>query len=143
MIAADLAEVAAIEGENLSPWSISSLALDLEIQRAINFVAVTETLVGQILGWYSCRVIYPEGELLKIAVRKKNRECGVGHFLFEHLCHELQKRKVTSLFLEVRSNNSTALRFYEKHGFLPVGSRPGYYTDPPDSAIILSKSLSS
>lgn len=141
MVAADLDEVAAIERENLSPWSVGSLALELAIRRAIQFVAVTEMPGAQILGWCACRVIYPEGELLKIAVRKKNRESGVGHFLLEHLCHELKKRTVTSLFLEVRSKNRTALRFYEKHGFLTVGTRPGYYTDPPDIAMILKKSL--
>lgn len=141
MVVADLDEVAAIEKENPSPWSIRSLALELEIRLAIQVVAVTETPAAQILGWCACRVIHPEGELLKIAVRKKNRECGVGHFLLEHLCRELTKRKITSLFLEVRSSNRTALKFYKKHGFLPVATRPGYYTDPPDTAMILEKRL--
>jgi ribosomal-protein-alanine acetyltransferase len=142
MVGADLDEVAAIEKENPSPWSIGSLALELAIRRAIQVVAVTETPAAQIVGWCACRVIHPEGELLKIAIREKNRECGAGHFLLEYLCRELKKRKVTSLFLEVRSRNRTALKFYEKHGFLTVATRSGYYTDPPDTAMILNKSLS-
>ncbi len=141
MVAADFDEVAAIERENPSPWSAGSLARELAIQGAIQVVAVTDTPVMQIVGWYACRVIHPEGELLKIAVRKKNRECGVGDFLFTHLCRELRKRKVSSLFLEVRAGNRAALKFYEKQGFLPVATRPGYYSDPPDTAIVLNKSL--
>ncbi len=130
MVVADLNEVAAIEKENPSPWSIRSLALELEIIQAIQVVAVPETPSAQILGWCACRVIHPEGELLKIAVRKKNRECGVGHFLLEHLYRELITRKVTSLFLEVRSSNRNALKFYEKHGFLPVATQAGLLYRP-------------
>ena len=140
MVATDIAGVAAIENESPSPWAAKSLQEELAVPQGIQLVA--ESAAGQILGWCACRVISPEGELLKIAVGKKHRECGVGHRLLEHLCSELKHRKVTSLFLEVRSNNRTAIRFYKNHGFLNVGTRPGYYTDPPDLAIILHKRLS-
>jgi ribosomal-protein-alanine acetyltransferase len=140
MVKEDLAGVAVIEGENLSPWSVDSLSQELEIQQACQFVA--EAPDAQIIGWCACRVIWPEAELLKIAVKKENRERGVGRSLFKHLFEELQKRKVTSLFLEVRLGNRIALDFYERHGFVHVGARPGYYSNPPDSAMILKKNLS-
>jgi len=140
MIKADLGNVMVIERETLAPWSALLLAQELEVPQAIQNVA--EAADAQILGWCACRVIWPEAELLKIAVKKENRERGVGRSLFEHLFRELQKRKITSLFLEVRSNNHIALDFYEKHGFFHLGSRPGYYKDPPDSAMILKKILS-
>ncbi len=115
------------------------LRQELGIGSAIQLVAEgTET---QILGWCACRVIWPEAELLKIAVKTNTRQRGIGSSLLEHLLSELLKRNVTSLFLEVRSNNRVALDFYEQHGFLQVGGRPGYYADPPDSAIILKKNL--
>ncbi len=137
MIEADLGGVVAIESENPSPWSADLLARELKIQEAIQFVA--EGADAQILGWCACRIVRPEAELLKIAVKEKNRESGIGLSLCRHLFGELEKRHVTSLFLEVRSNNHTALKFYKKHGFLQVGIRPGYYSAPPDSAIILKK----
>ena len=139
MVKADLGGVTAIERETLTPFLAVSLAQELEMPQAIQYVA--EGADAKILGWCDCRVIWPEAELLKIAIKKENRECGIGRSLFGLLFRELQKRKVTSLFLEVRSNNRTALDFYEKHGFLQVGSRPVYYTDPPDSAMILKKNL--
>lgn len=139
MTAADLAEVAVIEFESPSPWSEALLAQELEVRESIQFVA--ENSVSQVVGWCACRVILPEAELLKIAVKKKNRERGIGRFLLEFLFGELKKRKVTTLFLEVRSQNRIALYFYEAHGFFCVGSRPDYYLDPPDSAMILRKNL--
>jgi ribosomal-protein-alanine acetyltransferase len=140
MVKADLGAVAAIEREAPSSWSARSLAEELQVSQANQGVA--ESAEKEILGWYACREVGPEAELLKIAVKKANRERGVGRFLLGHLFLELQKRKVACLFLEVRSGNRTAIRFYEKNGFLQVGVRPGYYTDPPDSALILKKNLS-
>jgi [ribosomal protein S18]-alanine N-acetyltransferase len=140
MSVADLAVVKAIECETFSPWSFQSLAQELEVSGGVQIVA--ETSEAQIVGWCACRVIWPEAELLKIAVKKENRRCGVGRFLFEYLFRELQKRKVACLFLEVRSGNHTALDFYTEHHFVQVGSRPNYYTDPSDSAVILKKNLS-
>lgn len=140
MVQADLGAVAAIERETLSSWSARSLAEELQVPQARQYVA--ESAENEILGWYACREVWPEAELLKIAVKKANRERGIGRFLLEHLFLELRKRKITCLFLEVRSGNRAALRFYEKNGFLLVGTRPGYYTDPPDSAMILKKNVS-
>jgi len=140
MAPADLGAVGALERETLSSWSARSLTEELHIPRASQFVA--ESAEKEILGWYACREVWPEAELLKIAVQKTNRKRGIGGLLLEHLFLDLQKRKITCLFLEVRSGNRTALRFYKKNGFLHVGTRPGYYTDPPDSAIILKKNMS-
>jgi ribosomal-protein-alanine acetyltransferase len=140
MTQADLDAVAAIEHETLSPWSARSLAEELQIFWARQCVA--ESSDGEILGWYAVREVFPEAELLKIAVKKANRKHGIGRSLIEHLLFDLQKRKIICLFLEVRSGNHTARRFYEKNGFLQVGIRPGYYTDPPESAMILKKNVS-
>jgi len=137
MAAADLEGVEEIEMENPSPWSAESLARELAVDQGIRMVVEADD--AQLLGWCACRVIWPEAELLKIAVRKRNRRSGIGRTLFNRLSDELQKRKITSLFIEVRSNNRPALDFYEKLGFSCIGSRAGYYTDPPDSASVMKK----
>ena len=129
-----------MEEENLSPWSVQSLTEELAVQQALQYVA--EVPGGHLIGWCVGRVLHPDAELLKIAVRKKFRKSGIGGLLLQKLVDALQKRDITSLFLEVRTSNRAALGFYTKHGFLHVGSRPGYYTDPPDSAMILKKNLS-
>jgi len=103
---------------------------------------VAEDAGAHILGWCACRMIPPEAELLKIAVRQKYRHCGIGNSLLEHLLAILHTEGITCLLLEVRSNNRGALEFYEKQGFLHAGKRPNYYTDPPDNAMIMRKNLS-
>jgi len=140
MVTADLEKVQEIEMENPSHWSAKSLARELAVEQGIRLVA--EDGGAQLLGWCACRVIWPEAELLKIAVKKLNRKRGLGRFLFIRLVEELQKRKITDLFLEVRSNNRIAQKFYEELGFSYSGLRPGYYTDPPDSATVMKKDIS-
>jgi [ribosomal protein S18]-alanine N-acetyltransferase len=43
--------------------------------------------------------------------------------------------------LEVRSSNSAALHFYERHNFQTVGRRSRYYNSPIEDALLLSAKL--
>ncbi len=135
----DLAGVAAIEGETLSPWSDVSLEEEITVSQGIQLVA--EENDSLIVGWCGCRVIWPEAELLKIAVKPRCRVRGVAGNLIACLVEELQRKEVTTLFLEVRSGNRAAVNLYRKTGFSQVGLRPAYYTDPSDSALILKKTI--
>jgi ribosomal-protein-alanine N-acetyltransferase len=135
----DLTAVAALERDTLSPWSITSLEREMGVSKAILLVA--EKSDGEVVGWCGCRVIWPEAELMKIAVKLDCRASGVAGGLFEDLFARLQGRNVTSLFLEVRSENRAALSLYKKNGFSQVGIRPRYYVEPDDGALILRKIL--
>ncbi len=139
MLPTDLAEIAVLEQENPSPWSMNLLVQELAIKGAMQYVA--EGLDGRLDGWCACRVLWPEAELLKVAVRQHCRREGIGGLLLQHLFEVLQKRRIAGLFLEVRAENLSAVGFYKKHGFIQVGLRPDYYTDPPDKAMILQKDL--
>ncbi len=44
--------------------------------------------------------------------------------------------------LEVRASNQAARRFYEAMGFAVTATRPRYYTDPTEDALILWRELS-
>jgi ribosomal-protein-alanine N-acetyltransferase len=37
--------------------------------------------------------------------------------------------------LEVRASNLTAIRLYQRHGFLTLGRRRGYYREPEEDAL--------
>ncbi|MCX7603629.1 MAG: GNAT family N-acetyltransferase [Bryobacteraceae bacterium] len=71
-----------------------------------------------------------EAELLNLAVRPEARRRGVGRALLTLL----SARKV---WLEVRSSNEAAIRFYESQGFRVYGLRRNYYRDPPDDAVLM------
>jgi ribosomal-protein-alanine N-acetyltransferase len=50
-------------------------------------------------------------------------------------------RGMEQIWLEVRTSNMTAIKIYEKLGFVAVGRRPMYYRDTNEDAIVMSLNL--
>lgn len=71
-------------------------------------------------------------EIMKIGVNPEYREKGFGTILV----NEIKKSRM-EIFLEVRENNVTARKFYEKNGFKEAGKRKNYYRDTNEAAIIM------
>ena len=71
-------------------------------------------------------------EIMKIGVNPLFREKGFGSILI----NEIKKSRM-EIFLEVRENNMTARKFYEKNGFKEAGKRKNYYRDTGEAAIIM------
>ncbi len=71
-------------------------------------------------------------EIMKIGVNPEYREKGFGTILV----NEIKKSRM-EIFLEVRENNMTARKFYEKNGFKEAGKRKNYYRDTNEAAIIM------
>ncbi len=138
----DVDAVLQIESQTLSSWSGSSVRSELQRSTRSVFVAEDDHLgMRQIVGWYSASSTPPEAELLKIAVKSNKRRQGVGSGLLEHLFSELVGEGIEDLFLEVRSQNISALTLYIKMGFVEVGCRLAYYPEPIDDALILVKKI--
>ena len=142
---ADISPVERIEQHTLSPWKAPSLMNELEQERGIVLVAeqdVAKTISpASVIGWCACRYFAPEAELLKIAVDHNARNKGVATTLLEILIRTLCQKHVQTLFLEVRSQNQSAITFYQKNGFLQTGMRTAYYAHPVDNAILFQKLL--
>lgn len=134
----DLESIQRIEQISYSPYSLSQLLAELKQKNSLVLVAVS----GQtVIGWCGSRVIPPEAELLKIAVHPDYRRQGVGAKLLRHLEEKLAGNNVTDVYLEVRSMNDTAVKFYLKFGFFQVGLRKKYYSSPQDDALIYKKEI--
>lgn len=87
-----------------------------------------------VLGFAAGRQTAPdEAEILNIAVHPAARRRGVGKSLLSALLAALDGE----VFLEVRASNETAIRLYQSLGFLPVGTRTGYYTHPSEDGVVL------
>ena len=101
---------------------------------------VSESL-GEIIGFVVGRQVVDEGEVLNIAVRRGGRRNGVGSALLSAILAIFRDQKAARVFLEVRESNAAAIAFYQQSGFRRVGSRPGYYHHPDETALILELKL--
>ncbi len=93
------------------------------------------------IGFHATTRVYPDIELLKIAVRPEFQGTGVGRALLEDAIATVHDRSYSSCFLEVRASNARAIRFYRGKGFEVVGVRRAYYRDPVEDALVMRKEL--
>lgn len=131
-------EIFEIEKECFSvPWSLNSIDGFLNNKDAICIVAKTDKVIGYV-GMYD---VSGDGDITNVAVSQQYRNLGVASMLIDALIKEAQKRSISKLMLEVRQSNSPAINLYKKFGFVEVGTRKNYYTNPKEDAILMDKSL--
>ncbi|MEN8200143.1 MAG: ribosomal protein S18-alanine N-acetyltransferase, partial [Thermodesulfobacteriota bacterium] len=130
---------AAIEAASPSPWS--SRQITAEHTRTGGIILVAQSSSHGVLGWCCAHCVGPEAELLKIAVDPGHRRKGLAESLLHELFLRCRERGVEEIFLEVRSQNRTALSLYHKLGWQETGRRDGYYQKPADDAIVYRRKL--
>ena len=134
-------DVTAFEHNSSVGWSKEAVHKELNRRHGLQFVAYDDC-VNTAIGWCCGFRVGEEAELLRIAVAIDKRRCGVASALlvqFEKVCAE---EEVSSIFLEVASRNTSALRLYDKFGYSQVGIRRGYYNNPLDDALVMNKMFS-
>ena len=90
-----------------------------------------------IAGYGGLWLTLEDAHVTTIAVEPAQRGKGVGELLLNALidhAYELGGRQIT---LEVRVSNTSAQRLYLKYGFQAAGTRPRYYTDNGEDALIM------
>jgi [ribosomal protein S18]-alanine N-acetyltransferase len=120
-------------------WSAAGLQSVFE-QDAKHFLVAVEG--AEILGFVAGRALAGEAEILNLAVAPAHRRAGLGKALVQSLLRTFAAEDVGTVFLEVRESNRAAIVFYELIGFEPAGTRPGYYSNPPEAALVLRTRLS-
>ncbi|SCX12856.1 ribosomal-protein-alanine N-acetyltransferase [Ruminococcaceae bacterium P7] len=137
MTAAHLDEVAAIENDCFShPWSRRSLESELKNETSHFLVAVED---GKVIGYIGMSAVIDEGYLFNAAVDSHYRKKGVGSALVRELVTWCQKHDFAFLTLEVRESNAPAIALYSRFGFVRVGERKNYYSDPAENALLMTK----
>ena len=76
-------------------------------------------------------------EIYNIGVKPASRGQGIGSCLIRSFNTIAAKRGAETVYLEVRAGNQKAIDFYKWHGFKVYSSRPCYYPDPPEDAILM------
>ena len=96
---------------------------------------------SQLVGFAIARIIVDEIEIQNIAVEPASRLRGIGSQLVAKTLDVAANRSFGSALLEVRESNKAARNLYEKQGFLEVGRRAKYYSDPEEAAVLYRKNL--
>jgi ribosomal-protein-alanine N-acetyltransferase len=97
---------------------------------------------GAVVG-YAGLCAYPphEAYVQTIAVAAARQGQGLGTTLLGMLIDEARRRGCRQLDLEVRADNDGAIAMYERHGFVRIGVRRGYYQPSGTDAVVMRKEL--
>jgi ribosomal-protein-alanine N-acetyltransferase len=126
--------------ENLSfsiPWSKNAFVEEITKNSFAFYYA--GVFGGKAVGYGGMWQVFDEGHITNIAVHPEFRKIGIASSILKHMIGESIKKGVKKMTLEVRSSNVSALRLYQKYGFINEGIRKSYYADNGEDAIIMWK----
>ena len=124
---------------NIDAWSEADYSV--EISRTDSFVLKATNDTG-LAGFVLARIVPGtteslDAEIYNVAVAPDSSRRGIGTTLLVALLAQLAKRNVSNVWLEVRESNSAAIAFYEHQGFTAELTRPNFYANPPENAVIM------
>ncbi len=119
------------------PWTYSQLEHQMLEKNSVFLVAENEK--GDILGYIGMMFVLDEGYIFNVAVSPNCRLQGVAGALLDALEGRSKEKNLSFITLEVRESNFPAISLYSKHGFTAVGTRPNYYQQPKENALLMTK----
>ena len=133
-----------LEIERLSfpnPWQESSFHGEIA-NLHISYPSVIiyrpqDKIIGYIIFW----LVQEEAQISNLAVHPDFKRLGIGDAVLEQVLTIMRKMDAKQVILEVRPSNLAARTLYEKKGFNLLGFRRGYYQNPPEDALVMSKNL--
>ncbi len=129
----DLPQVIALERRAFpTPWSLAMFVLELSKPTGV-CIAASES--GKIDGYLICARYDQVWHLMNIAVDPPARRRGIATGLLEEMLERAGPDG--SYTLEVRTSNAPAIALYERFGFRAAGTRPRYYRDTGEDAMIM------
>ncbi|HEX2493439.1 MAG TPA: ribosomal protein S18-alanine N-acetyltransferase [Steroidobacter sp.] len=132
-----------LEAVRFRPMTLSDVPAVVAVERASYQFPWSEGVFRDCIRvGYLCRVVEFAGEaagygimsfgageahILNVCIREDLRGAAVGGRLMDFLLERARMAEMADVFLEVRPSNSTAIRLYERLGFVRVGVRKDYY----------------
>ncbi len=129
----DLEKISIIEKEsNPIPWSPKSLGS--EISGKNQFWVVTDDETDEkIFGFLIFSAVGEEAHVLEIAVGVPFKRQGLGRYIIQRMISFALRKGHDSIYLEVRSENEEAIKFYQSLGFVVIHRKSKYYSDGADA----------
>ena len=138
MTEADLECVLMIENASFpAPWKREHFVSELEARYSFPYVAVADDCIA---GYVCLMSLFEEAQILDIAVDPGQRGKGIALMLMEQAIAVAREKESELLSLEVRASNISAIKLYEKCGFVRTGQRQKYYEGRED-AVLMGKTL--
>ena len=137
--------VSQIEKECFSnAWSENAFYQELENPMSLTLVAlhINDVLSNEtVAGFVNVRIVNGEVYINNIAVSQPFRRMGYGKGLLLSLEDIARSENSSFITLEVRESNFPAISLYASLGYKTVGKRKGFYRDPVENAVLMTKYL--
>ena len=136
---AELDAVLAVEEASFtSPWTREMYLAEFE-NPGVSFFYLAKTPLGEIIGFCSFWRVLDELHINNLAVAPEHRRAHAATALLLRVLADGASWGAERATLEVRHSNEPAQRLYERFGFTVAGLRRGYYSNPPEDALVLWK----
>lgn len=128
----------------IDAWTVGGYIDEIKSHNSIVLKAVDDR--DGVVGILVARIV-PSGdsgndaELYNIAVLPEHRRIGRGQALLDEFLELLRIEDVRNVWLEVRESNVNALTFYRKNGFECEITRPNFYANPAENAVVMRLGL--
>lgn len=141
----DLPEVHRIEQAAFveDPWSMASLWGELAARPRRDYVVLEADASGELVGYAGLDLAGESSDVMTIAVDPARRGAGHGTVLLETLLEHAADAGASQIMLEVRADNVGAIGLYQRHGFVELHRRRGYYQPGAVDALIMKKEVGS
>ena len=116
-----------------APWSEKMLRE--ELGGGIFLVAEQD---GEVQGYVGCQTVLDEGYITNVAVSPDFRRRGAARRLIAELIARAKEKGLAFVTLEVRESNAPAIALYSGAGFVPVGTRKNFYSNPAENALLMT-----
>jgi ribosomal-protein-alanine N-acetyltransferase len=120
---------------SLSEYYTKSLILDLYKTWPEAFIVYDnyDSVIGFIIG---AKYSGTEGRILLFAVKKQFRRSGVGQNLLSRELRVMSGAGLSTVRLEVRTDNESGIKFYKNNGFSIISTLKNYYSDLSDAYLM-------
>ena len=137
MVAADLDRIDELEEQIFpDPWPTVAFEEHLKDPEAGGAVSLSgDVIIGYSCYWGDSGQMH----LTNMAVDPVYRRKSVANDLLAHILDLARKQGCELIFLEVRVSNEIAHQFYKSAGFQTIDRSAGYYNDPTEDALVMSR----
>lgn len=123
------------------PWSERTYKYELNENPSsyMYVVEIQEDRNRKVVGYVGFWFIVDEAHISTLAVHPDYRGYGLGELLLQTAIDDAEQLNAKIITLEVRISNQIAINLYRKHDFKDVGSRPRYYRDNNEDALLMTR----